>query len=168
MDRGVVGGDVVAKGFLSRKTNHGGVKAKPVFMYGCRFRSQLEARWAMVFTDVGVRWEYEPQVFRTEEGGYLPDFRIGVQKPWWLEIKGPEPIERDYVRAAHVIGQTGQKFRFLVGDLPGAGTGGYLQTRIMVASKWHPAEWKTPWSAVRLDAALLKAKAFRFNSSLLD
>ena len=30
---------------------------------GCRFRSRLEARWAVFFDALGVRWEHEPQGF---------------------------------------------------------------------------------------------------------
>lgn len=28
---------------------------------GCRFRSRLEARWAVFFDHLGIEWEYEPQ-----------------------------------------------------------------------------------------------------------
>lgn len=44
---------------------------------GYRFRSRLEARWAVFFDALGLRWEYEPEGF--ELGGgvrYLPDFKL--------------------------------------------------------------------------------------------
>lgn len=50
---------------------------------GCRFRSRLEARWAVFFDTLGVKWEYEAQGFEvhdrlgicTEKSWYyLPDF----------------------------------------------------------------------------------------------
>jgi hypothetical protein len=44
-------------------------------------RSALEARWAILFTELGLLWEYEP--FRL--GAYLPDFR--VEKLGFVEIK---------------------------------------------------------------------------------
>jgi len=53
---------------------------------GCRFRSRLEARWAVFLTTVAVEWEYEPEGFDLDGVWYLPDFwlpRLG----WWVEVK---------------------------------------------------------------------------------
>jgi len=62
---------------------------------GYRFRSRLEARWAVFFDTLGLPWEYEPEGFELGDGlRYLPDFR--VQYPgrgadevhWeWFEVK---------------------------------------------------------------------------------
>jgi len=39
------------------------------------FRSRLEARWAMFFDLIGIKWEYEPEGYRLSNGEcYLPDF----------------------------------------------------------------------------------------------
>lgn len=44
---------------------------------GYRFRSRLEARWAVFFDTCGVKWEYEPEGFDLGDGiKYLPDFRL--------------------------------------------------------------------------------------------
>lgn len=44
---------------------------------GYRFRSRLEARWAVFFDALGVRYEYEPEGFELPSGKlYLPDFRV--------------------------------------------------------------------------------------------
>lgn len=62
---------------------------------GHRFRSRLEARWAVFFNALNIPYEYEPQGFlvysgpgRTQEKvAYLPDFylpSIGI----WAEVKG--------------------------------------------------------------------------------
>jgi len=61
---------------------------------GCRFRSRLEARWAVVLDTKGLAWEYEPEGYETPCGRYLPDFRVTL---WhdppadphriWLEVK---------------------------------------------------------------------------------
>lgn len=57
--------------------------------YGCRFRSRLEARWAVFFTQAGFQWEYEPEGAALDSGNYLCDFRVtgpnGVQV--WVEVK---------------------------------------------------------------------------------
>lgn len=44
---------------------------------GYRFRSRLEARWAIFFDALGLRWEYEKEGFFLPSGKrYLPDFYI--------------------------------------------------------------------------------------------
>lgn len=55
---------------------------------GYRFRSRLEARWAVFFDALGLKWEYEPEGFQTSAGWYLPDFRItkGAEQ-FYLEVK---------------------------------------------------------------------------------
>lgn len=54
---------------------------------GYRFRSRLEARWAVFFDKLGVEWQYEPEGFVLENGThYLPDFwleTVGM----WAEVK---------------------------------------------------------------------------------
>jgi len=41
---------------------------------GCLFRSRLEARWAVFFDKMDIKWEYEPELFSLTYGAYLPDF----------------------------------------------------------------------------------------------
>lgn len=64
---------------------------------GYKFRSRLEARWAVFFDTCGVKWEYEPEGFDLGDGlYYLPDFllhdvllRNGDQPhDLWVEVKG--------------------------------------------------------------------------------
>jgi hypothetical protein len=44
---------------------------------GYRFRSRLEARWAVFFDALDIKWEYEPEGFDLgDDGKYLPDFRL--------------------------------------------------------------------------------------------
>ncbi len=44
---------------------------------GYRFRSRLEARWAVFFDTLGVKWEYEPEGYDLGNGiYYLPDFLL--------------------------------------------------------------------------------------------
>jgi hypothetical protein len=44
---------------------------------GYRFRSRLEARWAVFFDAIGIKWEYEPEGYQFEDGTmYLPDFKL--------------------------------------------------------------------------------------------
>jgi hypothetical protein len=64
---------------------------------GCRFRSRLEARWAVFFDHLGVRWEYEPEGYRLNSGPYLPDFLLrgltgdaSNDGRTWFEVKHEE------------------------------------------------------------------------------
>lgn len=56
---------------------------------GCRFRSRLEARWAVFFNSLEIPWQYEPQGFQIGEEAYLPDFYLPQSKTW-VEVKGEE------------------------------------------------------------------------------
>lgn len=53
------------------------------------FRSRLEARWAVYFDKLSVKWEYEPEGYELPSGRYLPDFRL-TDHGLYAEIK-PEP-----------------------------------------------------------------------------
>jgi len=58
---------------------------------GVTFRSRTEARWAVFFDSLGLRWEYEPQFFALRSGNYLPDFRVWYgDEPHWFEVKATE------------------------------------------------------------------------------
>lgn len=74
------------------------IKALETRYAGCRFRSRLEARWAVFLNELGIAWEYEPQGFEVtrrisnpwnedDTFRYLPDFwlpDLGI----WFEVKG--------------------------------------------------------------------------------
>lgn len=81
------------------------IKAIETHYAGCRFRSRLEARWAIFFDTLGIRWEYEPEGFETSAGRYLPDFRIELYfslPTWtWFEVK-PEGAPDDPRHVAFV------------------------------------------------------------------
>jgi hypothetical protein len=56
---------------------------------GYRFRSRLEARWAVFFDAAGIDWQYEPEGYRVEGRPYLPDFWLSKLEAF-VEIK-PTP-----------------------------------------------------------------------------
>jgi hypothetical protein len=65
---------------------------------GYRFRSRLEARWAVLLDAINAQWEYEPEGFDLGNGiKYLPDFRVNnvyIKYPegnpitLYIEVKG--------------------------------------------------------------------------------
>jgi hypothetical protein len=135
-------------GKMSLKTNHT-IKALETKYNGHKFRSRTEARWSIYFDVLRIKYEYESKWFRTKEGGYLPDFFVSCRplpKGVWLEIKGPEPVERDYVRAREVIRQTDIPLFFLVGSVPIEALPQGLAIRTYVGSKdvWTSAFWSLP------------------------
>jgi len=69
------------------------IKAIETHYDGYRFRSRLEARWAVFFNAVGLEYEYEKEGFELSRR-YLPDFWL-PQLECWIEIKGEHITERD-------------------------------------------------------------------------
>ena len=62
---------------------------------GVRFRSRLEARWAVFFDALGIKYSYEAEGYSLPSGNYLPDFYIPNQTLFqhndnglFVEIKG--------------------------------------------------------------------------------
>src|SRR5215207_10140965 len=70
------------------------IKAIETCYKGYRFRSRLEARWAVAFDAAGIPWEYEQEGFDVHGRWYLPDFVITTPEgKCVVEIK-PEISEK--------------------------------------------------------------------------
>lgn len=84
---------------------------------GVRYRSRLEARWAVFMTALGIDFKYEPDGYT--QGGicYLPDFYL-PQHDYWLEIK-PDLPDADAQGKASMLAENTQKPVFILyGDIP--------------------------------------------------
>lgn len=76
------------------------IKAIETMYNGYRFRSRLEARWAVFFDALEIKYEYESQGFDLGElGQYLPDFWL-PELNYCIEVKGKEPTQKEYDRLA--------------------------------------------------------------------
>lgn len=76
------------------------MKAIETVYKGYRFRSRLEARWAVFFDAMLVKWEYEPEGFENDEGEkYLPDFYL-PEFDMWCEVKPNDPTRLEEVKKA--------------------------------------------------------------------
>lgn len=70
------------------------IKAIETEYNGYKFRSRLEARWAVFFDAAKIKYEYEPEGFVLPSGKtYLPDFLVhGCTERGpsdiWVEVKG--------------------------------------------------------------------------------
>ena len=72
----------------------GDIRAIETYYKGYRFRSRLEARWAVFFDLVGIEFEYEPEGLILRDGTkYLPDFYL-PQFYCYFEVKR-KGIEED-------------------------------------------------------------------------
>ena len=67
------------------------IQAIETFYDGYRFRSRLEARWAVFFNAAKIKYLYEPEGFQTKDGKYyLPDFYLPDCKVY-ADAKGARP-----------------------------------------------------------------------------
>jgi hypothetical protein len=71
-----------------------GIKVIESAYNGYRFRSRLEARWAVFLDTVGITYRYEPEGFDLGGLWYLPDFWLPSLRTW-LEIKPEVPTGDD-------------------------------------------------------------------------
>lgn len=75
------------------------IKAIDTIYNGYRFRSRLEARWAVFFDTVKIRYEYEKEGYDLGKGlYYLPDFWL-PDLELFVEIKGQDPTEEENKKA---------------------------------------------------------------------
>lgn len=69
------------------------MKSIETYYKGYKFRSRLEARWAVFFDACGVKWEYEPEGFVWDDGmTYLPDFLLHDVR---LKTDKGEPLDEN-------------------------------------------------------------------------
>lgn len=91
------------------------VKAIETHYKGYRFRSRLEARWAVAFTAQQIDWDYEPEGFELPSGRYLPDFWL-PQVLMWAEVKPCKPTDRELRLAEELAMGTGHMVLLLIGQ----------------------------------------------------
>ena len=102
------------------------IKAIPTVYKGYKFRSRLEARWAVFFDAMQIEWEYEKEGFvldkMAEKGDdgvvydstlfYLPDFYL-PKEDIWVEVKPCQLTESEgekfqrFARAYSIVAAIG-------------------------------------------------------------
>lgn len=94
------------------------IKPIETFYNGYRFRSRLEARWAVFFDAADIEYEYEPEGFELEDGTrYLPDFYL-PEYEWYVEIKPKrDGAVSDLNRIKRFIGDQ-IKVLLILGNIP--------------------------------------------------
>lgn len=83
--------------------------------HGHRFRSRLEARWAIFFTTLKIEFWYEPEGFDLGGGEwYLPDFYL-PQLKIYVEVKPEALLALEMRRAQTLACKLGRHVLLLVG-----------------------------------------------------
>jgi hypothetical protein len=118
---------------------------------GCRFRSRLEARWAVFFDTYGVPWEYERQGYELPSGRYLPDFWIPLRHSrfpspapcnpdagYWVEIKPVPPTPKEQALFLELALATGHNGFLFAGNV---GVGQFQVFKACCTRSAAAAEW---------------------------
>lgn len=92
---------------------------------GVRFRSRLEARWAVFFDALGLKWEHEPEAYTDGTTWYTPDFWLPELELFW-EVKPNADYDRTKpkmlveVTGSEIVVSTGSPAECRGGDLVSA------------------------------------------------
>jgi hypothetical protein len=90
----------------------------PTEYSGILFRSRLEARWAVFFTNLGLTWMYEPQKLTLFNGvRYIPDFYLpdiaitpsNSDSGAWIEIKPETSFIEEHKAKGMIVSEEDQK-----------------------------------------------------------
>jgi len=90
------------------------IKAIETEYKGYRFRSRLEARWAVAFDTIGHHYLYEHEGFELPSGRYLPDFYF-PNLDIWGEVKPTEFTEEEMRKCAELAFYTQKACVMLIG-----------------------------------------------------
>jgi len=75
------------------------IQAIPTHYANHKFKSRTEARWAVFFDSMKIRWEYEPEGVVLPDGTwYLCDFWLPDLKVW-AEVKPEEITDAEWTKA---------------------------------------------------------------------
>lgn len=87
---------------------------KPARYRGRNYRTRSEAKWAVVLTELGVPFYYEPSHYRLEAGLYLPDFWLPTMDAY-LEVKPCDVADPRYGELGEM---RGKRVFVASGDMP--------------------------------------------------
>lgn len=136
---------------------------------GYRFRSRLEARWAVFFDALNARWEYETQGYRLSNGTmYLPDFYFPGQYTF-VETKGESPNLVELKKARGLVQDFQSGLIFVVSRPPGEERIWQIMCRpSLTERKWAGKDSIRCWALFfgketkKIEAAYQVARSARF------
>lgn len=94
---------------------------------GYRFRSRLEARWAVFFDAIDQKYRYETEGYVLSGIPYLPDFQIlsepgingygdMIETAEFVEIKPTDPTRQEWNKAVLLASESGNTVNIFAGD----------------------------------------------------
>lgn len=105
------------------------MKAIQTFYKGYHFRSRTEARWAVFFAALDLKFEYEKEGFDLNGQRYLPDFflpnyrtvsydqgKTWARESMWIEVKGEYPTDDERAKARLLAKQSEQICYIVIGQ----------------------------------------------------
>jgi hypothetical protein len=92
------------------------MQAIETYYNGYRFRSRIEAKWAVFYDNMGIPYEYEKEGYNFNGVLYLPDFWLPDQD-CWVEIKG-ENSSDGLEKCSLLARSSGKNAYMFVGSLP--------------------------------------------------
>jgi hypothetical protein len=93
------------------------IKAIETDYNGYRFRSRLEARWAVFFDAEGWPYAYEGEGYDLGGGlWYLPDFLL-TEKNLWVEVKGVFPSDEEQAKFVRLCRLSQRDGMILYGEI---------------------------------------------------
>lgn len=115
---------------------------------GYRFRSRLEARWAVFFDEAGIEYQYEPEGFEYNGERYLPDFFL-PEHDLYIEVK-PSDYSRigELKKAVEVCCRATGKMLVIFSEIPDIVNSGIW---IYNAFYYHPANRECMYRPVILE-----------------
>lgn len=162
------------------------IKAIETQYKGYRFRSRLEARWAVYFDALGIEWEYEIEGFDLGVlGAYLPDFWL-PQVKMWAEVKPCQFSRVELAKCEALHYGTGHACIFLDGsplaqnyyttmEYPSESTGGdypdyvdvYVMSDYLDEGRFYTSTGYVPWTRATysnnsVERAVALARSARF------
>lgn len=127
-----------------------------------KFRSRLEARYAVFFDTVPVQWLYEDEGYDLDGELYLPDFWLPTVE-MSVEVKGKMPTQQEIRLCRKLQFHTGHDVMLCYG-LPGENNG--LLFGWTDENGGYPVEIQADWSHVfdadAIYCGIIRAKEARF------
>lgn len=125
------------------------IKAITTVYDGHKFRSRLEARWAVYFNALGLQYEYELEGFRLSGGvSYLPDFYIPSLRIH-AEVKPSSELARSDLEKISKFSVEGDKSLLLIVGSP-------TNEEMYLISRASLLPWEDLCSAADDDEGLLQ------------
>jgi hypothetical protein len=92
------------------------IKPIETFYNGYRFRSRLEARWAVFFDSEGWEYTYESEGYDLDGVWYLPDFYL-TERQKWVEVKVKYPTDVEQAKFVKLCRLSKQDGLILYGEI---------------------------------------------------